>query len=140
MLCTTKYLFDKGSPYVFSNFIVWKRMSNAALGGAICIGGGIKSESLPGSLAVINRGDEQFQFTDVLIITGSRDIFYPQEDALKTKSCYDYDGSKVQLHVQQGKGHTMIESREEMLVVMEFLSKRLVRRMRSMEGMVRHEL
>lgn len=132
--------FSAGACLAMETCRLWKRMSNAALGGAICIGGGIKSESLPGSLAVINRGDEQFQFTDVLIITGTRDIFYPQEDALKTKSCYDYDGSKVQLHVQQGKGHAMIESREEMLVVMEFLSKRLVRRMRSMEGMVRHEL
>jgi predicted esterase len=126
--------FSAGACLAMETCRLWKRRRNIALGGAICIGGGIKTESLPVCLAVNNRGDDQYEFTDVLIITGSKDVVYSQEEALKSKSCYDYDGSKVQIHIQQDKGHGMIESREEMQVLMEFLSKRLVRRMCSMEG------
>ena len=109
------------------------------LGGCICIGGGVKTKSLPGcndDTAKPTSQENQTQFTDVLIITGSNDTVFTPKEALKTKSSLDYyDASKVQIHVQEGKGHGMIESREEMQVVMEFLSKRLVRRMTSMEGM-----
>jgi predicted esterase len=126
--------FSAGACLAMEICRLWKLRRNVPLGGAICIGGGIKSESLPGCVAVnYNGDDDQHKFTDVLIITGSKDTVYSQKMAAQTTSIYD--GSKVQTHVQQGKGHGMIGSREEMQTVMEFLSKRLVRRMSSMEDM-----
>eukprot|EP00985_Skeletonema_marinoi_P030346 scaffold31682_cov212-Skeletonema_marinoi.AAC.14 len=126
--------FSAGACLAMELCRLWKLRRNVPLGGAICIGGGIKTESLPGCVAVnYNGDDDQHKFTDVLIITGSKDTVYSQKMAAQTTSIYD--GSKVQTHVQQGKGHGMIGSREEMQTVMEFLSKRLVRRMSSMEDM-----
>jgi len=126
--------FSAGASLAMEECRLWKLRRNVPLGGAICIGGGIKTESLPGCVAPkYNGNDDQYEFTDVLIITGSKDNVYSQKMAVKTTSIYD--GSKVQVHVQQGKGHGMIGSREEMQMVMEFLSKRLVRRMSSMEDM-----
>lgn len=107
----------------------WK-LQQLPLGGCICIGGGIKTESLPGC----NYDDSNNNTaTDVLIITGSKDTVYTPNEALQSTSFYD--ASKAQIHIQEGKGHCMINSREEMKVVMEFLSKRISRRMTSMEGM-----
>lgn len=129
--------FSAGACLAMEACRLWKLRSHVPLGGAICIGGGIKTDSLPRCVVannnISNASDKQHQFTDVLIITGSKDEIYSQKDALKSKSCYD--GSKVQIHVQQGKGHGMIGSREEMQTVMKFLSNRLVRRMPSMEDM-----
>ena len=127
--------FSAGACLAMETCRLWKIRCHVPLGGAICIGGGIKTDSLPRCVPVNNNkfSDEQHQFTDVLIVTGSKDDIYSQIDALKSKSCYDR--SKVQIHVQQGKKHGMIGSREEMQAVMKFLSNRLVRRMPSMEDM-----
>ncbi|KAL7498243.1 hypothetical protein ACHAWT_006175, partial [Skeletonema menzelii] len=128
--------FSAGACLAMETCRLWKLRRQVPLGGAICIGGGIKTVSLPGCVPVNSDDDDDHHhgFTDVLIVTGSKDSMYSQEDALKTKSCYG-NGSKVHIRVQQGKGHGMIGSREEMQTVMEFLSKRLVRRMPSMEDM-----
>ena len=131
--------FSAGACLAMETCRLWKLRRHVPLGGAICIGGGIKTASLPGCVPVsdINDGDNgddgRNAFTDVLILTGSKDTVYSPEDAMKTN--FFYDETKVHSHVQQGKGHGMIGSREEMQVVMEFLSKRLVRRMPSMEDM-----
>ena len=128
--------FSAGACLAMETCRLWKLRRHVPLGGAICVGGGIKTASLPGCAAANdnNDGDDGHNvFTDVLILTGSKDTAYSQEDARKAKSFYN--GSNVKIHVQQGKGHGMIGSREEMQVVMEFLSKRLVRRMPSMEDM-----
>ena len=131
--------FSAGACLAMETCRLWKLRRHVPLGGAICVGGGIKSASLPGCVPVNdsnndNVDDGRNAFTDVLILTGSKDTVYSQEDARKTKPFYG-DGSKVHIHVQQRKGHGMIGSREEMQAVMEFLSKRLVRRMPSMEDM-----
>ena len=99
------------------------------LGGAICIAGGIQNQ---GELQIT----QQNQPTNVLIITGSKDTAYPPDAANLSKQLYH--ASKVHVHFQKGKGHSMIESKEEMRVIMEFLSKCLVRRMVSMEGQSSH--
>lgn len=128
--------FSAGACLAMETCRLWKLRRHVPLGGAICIGGGIKTATLPGCDPVNDSDDDNdghYVFTDVLILTGSKDTAYSQEDAMKTKSFYD--GSKAHLRVQQGKGHGMIGSREEMQVVMEFLSKRLARRMPSMENM-----
>ncbi len=129
--------FSAGACLALETCRLWKLRRHVPLGGAICVGGGIKTASLPGCVPVRDNDDDddgRNAFTDVLILTGSKDTVYSPEDARKTKSFYG-DGSKVHIHVQQGKGHGMIGSREEMQAVMEFLSKRLVRRMPSMEDM-----
>mmetsp|Transcript_3851 Transcript_3851/g.8656 ORF Transcript_3851/g.8656 Transcript_3851/m.8656 type:complete len:125 (+) Transcript_3851:3-377(+) len=119
------------------------------LGGAVCIAGGIRTKEESTTMMMPRRstkrldGDSSAQrrpqqrnrngATDVLIIAGSNDVVYSKEDAQSSKRYYDHP-SKVRVHVQQGKGHSMIGSEDEMRAVMEFLSKRLVRRMVSMEG------
>ena len=112
----------------------WMNAGRMPLGGAICIAGGIQTkDQLPGKHRVSNT--TQNQATDVLVIAGDRDQTYTKQDSELSKQLYD--PSKVQIHIQKGKDHAMIQSKEEMQVVMEFLSKRLVRRMVSMEGQSR---
>ena len=108
----------------------WMYAGRMPLGGAICIAGGIYQ--LPGMKQMNGDNATQNQATDVLIIAGDRDQTYTEQDAELSKQLYD--PSKVQIHLQKGKDHAMIQSKDEMQVVMEFLSKRLVRRMVSMEG------
>ena len=128
------------------------RMMNHAgrrmpLGGAICIAGGIRTKDevhqrkCPDSTTTTTRQQQQQQnqATDVLIITGSNDAQYPKEAATLSKQFYHHHPSKVTIHIQSGKSHAMIGSKEEMQVVMEFLSKRLVKRMVSMEGLARND-
>ena len=131
------------------------RMMNHAgrrmpLGGAICIAGGIRTKDevhqrkCPDSTTTTTtrqrqQQQQQNQATDVLIITGSNDAQYPKEAATLSKQFYHHHPSKVTIHIQSGKGHAMIGSKEEMQVVMEFLSKRLVKRMVSMEGLARND-
>ena len=120
---------------------MWMDAGRMPLGGAICIAGGIQSG---GNVAGVSRKviqgstdstQQQKQPTDVLIITGDDDSVYPPEAAQQSTRLYH--PSKVQIHVQKGKGHSMIGSNDEMQVIMEFLSKRLVRRLVSMEGRCR---
>ena len=104
-----------------------------SLGGAICIAGGVHNETvdLKGNNGNNTKQQTQ-QLTDALIITGDKDTTYSREDAEVSRQMYG--PSKVQVHIQKGKRHSMIGSREEMQVIMEFLSKRLVRQMPSMES------
>ena len=117
---------------------MWMDEGRMPLGGAICIAGGIQSG---GNVAGVSRKviqgstgstQQQKQPTDVLIIAGDNDSVYPPEAAQQSTRLYH--PSKAQIHVQKGKGHSMIGSKDEMQVIMEFLSKRLVRRLVSMEG------
>jgi len=137
--------FSAGACLVMETCRIWMNAGRMALGGAICISGGIQTkENLPGRISTNAATDnsessttmqqKNNQPTDVLIITGSNDIQYSKRDAQLSKECYHASSSKVQVHVQRGKGHAMIDSKEEMQAVMHFLSKRLVRRMVSMEG------
>ena len=109
------------------------------LGGAICIAGGIKNKNSPfiskNGIAESSTIGRKTQPTDVLIIAGSNDSVYSKSAAMKSKEFYQPHSSKVQIHLQRGKGHEMIKSEDEMHAVMKFLSKRLVRRMVSMEGL-----
>ena len=113
----------------------WKINQRLPLGGAICVCGGIKTEALSQqNKSNKNRADDtNTALTDILIITGSNDETYSEKSAMKSKQLYG--SSNVQLHVEDGKGHSMIENRNEMRAVMQFLSQRLVRRMTSMESM-----
>ena len=120
---------------------MWMDEGRMPLGGAICIAGGIQSG---GNVAGVSRKviqgstgstQQQKQPTDVLIIAGDNDSVYPPEAAQQSTRLYH--PSKAQIHVQKGKGHSMIGSKDEMQVIMEFLSKRLVRRLVSMEGRCR---
>ena len=61
-------------------------------------------------------------------MSGSNDVTYSVYMAKNESRRHYPDPSKVMVHVQQGKGHEMISGKEEMQVVMKFLSKRLVRR------------
>ncbi|KAL7458661.1 hypothetical protein ACHAWC_010289 [Mediolabrus comicus] len=130
--------FSSGACLAMELCRLWKLKRRMPFGGCICIAGGIKTISLTDSnsdtsTATSPQESQNQQFTDVLIITGSKDTTFTPKEAQKTKSYYE--ANKVQIHIQEGKGHGMIESRQDMQVVMEFLSKRLVRRMASMEGM-----
>ncbi|KAL7537903.1 hypothetical protein ACHAXR_009130 [Thalassiosira sp. AJA248-18] len=127
--------FSAGSSLVMEFCRMWMNAGRVPLGGAICIAGGIQTkDELPGMKQeeVGSSTRQKNQPTDVLIITGSKDSIYSKEAATLSRQLYH--PSKVQVHIQKGKGHTMIKSKEEMQVIMEFLSKRLVRRMISMEG------
>lgn len=119
--------FSSGACLAMELCRLWKLKCRMPFGGCICIGGGIKT------ITLTDNDSDTSTATDVLIITGSKDTTFKPRHAQETKSYYD--ASKIKIHIQEGKGHGMIESRREMQVVMEFLSKRLVRRMTSMEGM-----
>ena len=132
--------FSSGACLAMELCRLWKQKRRMPFGGCICIAGGIKTissltnnDSDTSTAAKSSQESQNQQFTDVLIITGSKDTTFTPKEAQKTKSYYD--ANKVKIHIQEGKGHGMIESRQEMQVVMKFLSKRLVRRMTSMEGM-----
>jgi len=103
----------------------------------MCISGGIKTRDLPltakENYVSSDERQKQHPLTDVLIIAGSNDVEYPPNEAMESRKFYS--SSNVKVHVQKGKGHEMIKSRVEMQVIMEFLSKRLARRMVSMEGL-----
>ena len=120
---------------------MWMDEGRMPLGGAICIAGGIQSGgNVAGGSRKFIQGStgstqQQKQPTDVLIITGDDDLVYPPEAAQQSTRLYH--SSKVQIHVQKGKGHSMIGSKDEMQVIMDFLSKRLVRCLISMEGLSR---
>lgn len=112
----------------------WRAYGRLALGGAICIAGGIKTKFEQRKTQIAMVDNTTNEATHVLIVSGSNDKTFSQQAAAKSKQLYD-SPSKVQLHVERGKGHSMIGSRSEMTIVMEFLSKRMVRRMISMENM-----
>ncbi|KAL7515733.1 hypothetical protein ACHAXN_012890 [Cyclotella atomus] len=113
----------------------WRYNGRLALGGVICVAGGIKTQSLARST---NTNESlkatSNEATDVLVIAGSNDETFSPQLASKSRELY-VPSSKVQVHVERGKGHSMIGSRSEMTVVMEFLSKRMVKQMTSMENM-----
>jgi predicted esterase len=119
----------------------WRANKRSALGGTICIAGGLKTKTLPLPNKPINKQNHKpddtkhYEATDVLVIAGSNDNVFSTKSALKSKQFYE-PPTKVKVYTQEGKDHSMIGSKSEMSVVMEFLSKRLVRRMASsMEGM-----
>jgi predicted esterase len=118
--------FSAGACLVMEMCRMWMDDGRMPLGGAICIAGGIRTGV---SRKVIHRSAvaaQQKQPSEILIITGEDDLIYPAGAAELSKELYH--PNKVQVHVQKGKGHSMIGSEDEMRVMMEFLSKRLVRR------------
>lgn len=110
----------------------WFLKGRTPFGGAICVAGGIKTATTVTS----NDTRQSKQPTDVLIIAGSNDAIFSKEAAYKSKKLYDTECScsEVHVHVEHGKEHAMAGSKVEMRVVMEYLSKRLVRRMVGMAG------
>lgn len=126
--------FSAGACLAMELCRAWRADGRLALGGAICVAGGIKSQSLS---RTINTAEPvsaiSNQATDVLIIAGSNDETFSPQSASKAKELY-VPSSKVQVHVERGKSHSMIGSRSEMTIVMEFLSKRMVKQMTSMEN------
>ncbi len=121
--------FSAGGSLAMEMCRMWMTAGRSPLGGSICVAGGIQTEM---ELLGVTKSNHQSMPTDVLIIAGERDETYPKETALLSKQFYH--SSHVQLHVQKGKGHSMIGSKDEMQLIMEFLSKRLVRRLVSMES------
>ena len=117
--------FSSGACLAMEFCRMWAKSGRMPLGGAICICGGIHIDQ--------KTDKKSKEPTDVLIITGDDD--YPKDVAEQNKQLYD--SSKVQIYTKKGRGNGMIDSKEEMQVIMEFLSKRLVRRMTSMEGQSR---
>ena len=112
----------------------WRAQGRLALGGAICVAGGIKTRSSLGDSASKRKANNEA--TEILVVTGSNDETYSPQSATKSKQLYDSSStSTVLIHIERGKGHSMIGSRSEMTAVMEFLAKRMVRRMTSMETM-----
>ncbi|KAL3790626.1 hypothetical protein ACHAW5_004193 [Stephanodiscus triporus] len=124
--------FSAGACLAMEMCRMWMDEGKMPLGGAICIAGGIQTKEAVSSVSGLTDSKQQKQPTDVLIIAGGDDSIYPTKAAKMSKQLYHQ--SKVQIHVQKGKGHSMLGSKDEMQVVMEFLSKRLVRRLVSMEG------
>ncbi|KAL7551716.1 hypothetical protein ACHAWF_014898 [Thalassiosira exigua] len=116
--------FSAGACLAMELCRAWRDARRMSLGGAICVAGGVTGEGTPPDAKLAGTP------TDVLIVAGSQDQVYPESAAVSSQLSYDV--SKVQVHVQKGKGRSMIGSEDEMRVVMEFLSKRLVRRMVSM--------
>lgn len=106
---------------------MWMEKGRIPMGGVICIAGGVKTKGLG------NSTQQTQQPTDVLVITGEDDSVFSPADAQLSKRLYN--ASKVQIHVQKGKGHGMVDRKEEMQAIMEFLSKRLARRFVSMESL-----
>jgi len=127
--------FSAGGCLVMEFCRMWMNAGRMPLGGAICVAGGVSAkEKVPDEKGQI-KPPRQYQTTDVLIFTGKNDATYPVEAARSAQQLYH--SSKVQIHVEKGKGHSMLESKDEMRVVMEFLSKRLVRRMVSLQSHVK---
>jgi predicted esterase len=132
--------FSAGACLVMELCRSWRSNKRSPLGGTICIAGGLKTKTLPLPNKPINKQNHKpddtkhYEATDVLVIAGSNDNVFSTKSALKSKQFYE-PPTKVKVYTQEGKDHSMIGSKSEMSVVMEFLSKRLVRRMTSMEGM-----
>jgi len=114
--------FSSGACLAMESCRAWHESGKLPLGGAICVRGGIRTKSKLEHKKVANHA------TDVLIMSGSDDATYSVSMAKNESRQHYPDPSKVTVHVQKGKGHEMITSEGEMQVVMNFLSKRLVRR------------
>ena len=114
--------FSSGGCLAMESCRAWHECGKLPLGGAICVRGGIRTKSKSERKKTANHA------TDVLIMSGSDDVTYSVNMAKNESRRHYPDPSKVVVHVQQGKGHEMISGKEEMQVVMNFLSKRLVRR------------
>ncbi|KAL7468685.1 hypothetical protein ACHAXS_008922 [Conticribra weissflogii] len=129
--------FSAGACLAMEVCRMWGSKGRMPLGGAICICGGVKTRDSPRIATDDDVSEEgrrkRHPFTDVLIVAGSHDMEYPPKEAMESRKFYS--ASNVMVHVQQGKGHEMIKSKEEMRVIMEFLSTKLVRRMVSMDGL-----
>jgi len=117
------------------------------LGGGICVAGGVKCE-LPldasKDSALVNEG-----CTSILLIVGSDDSAFPPPAARRALEIYhdackssigtsmhglDSSADPVTIYIKKGKGHTMVNSKEEMRSIMEFFSQRLVREMPSIDA------
>jgi len=122
--------FSAGACLAMELCRMWANAGRMPLGGAICICGGIHGSD---ELLGIDQRTDKKEPTDILVITGDDD--YPKKVAEQNKELYK--SSKVQIYNKKGRGNGMVNSKEEMQVIMEFLSKRLVRRMTSMEGQSR---
>ena len=114
--------FSSGACLAMETCRAWHESGKLPLGGAICVRGGIRTKSKSEHKKVANHA------TDVLIMSGTDDATYSVSVAKSESRRHYTDPSKVTVHVQKEKGHEMISSKEEMKVVMKFLSTRLVRR------------
>ncbi|KAL3796391.1 hypothetical protein HJC23_004188 [Cyclotella cryptica] len=136
--------FSAGACLIMELCRSWWSKGRSSLGGAICVAGGIRTSSLSISNKACDNSikcnkdgtdpETRNEATDILILAGSNDDVYSPKSAEKSKQLYSFP-SKVRLHIQEKHGHTMIRSKREMTVVMEFLSQRLARRTVSMEKM-----
>lgn len=115
------------------------RMTNRKrpLGGAICIAGGIK-RPLPKNQFSGCRSDGSLKnnkcITPILIITGSNDTRYSPSQMENSCDVYNRyatqqcnESSSVKTYVKAKKAHSMVESPDEMKVIMEFLAEKLIK-------------
>lgn len=131
------------------------RRSRRPLGGAVCVAGGIKGQSCLRAKCTPDtydgKGQNEGSATPVLILGGEDDTNFPPpavDEAVrgynklhKIMMNFSSEGSaKAQQekaansYVMKGKGHGMVNSPEEVEVIMKFFSKRLVRWMVGIEG------
>lgn len=106
-----------------------------AVGGAVCISGG-----LYGQINIQNSKDRnnKMEYTPILLMGGECDENYTvamlnkDADFYKDGACKSSD--LVRSFIQPGKGHSMINQKEEIRCIMEFFADKMVRRMIAMEG------
>jgi len=117
--------YGAGACLAMETCAVWSSTSNdknrPALGGAVCVGGGLRPTTTTTTSATKTAAAAPIQ-----LMVGERDDYFSPRDAERAAGAYP--GSEVRTHVQPGKGPgRMIECEEEMRVVMQFLADKLVR-------------
>ena len=109
-----------------------------ALGGAICIAGGCSTAFKMDTIVKTSTTTNHMEVTPVLLLGGSRDDKFPPHALQAARDSYNNacDSSReatkkaaTTMYIHPGKGHAMVQSPEEMKVVMEFFSQHMVKQM-----------
>ncbi len=104
-----------------------------ALGGAVCIKGG-----LYGHMNNSKDCNKRMEHTPILLMGGECDENYTvgmlNKDAALYKNGACRSSDLVRSFIQPGKGHYMVNQKEEIRCIMEFFADKMIRRMIAMEG------
>ena len=98
-----------------------------AFGGAVCVAGGCVPQRDKDSSN--HKASEQ---TPVLILGGSKDDTFPPNavnNAMKTYNEHKANMNPARVYIKEGKGHAMVQSPQEMEVVMKFFAEHMVKKM-----------
>jgi len=146
--------FSAGACLAMETCLDRMRKGRRALGGVVCVAGGIRGRSiqhfnLTDEMRDGEGGDGSGRdvTTPVLIVGGSEDETFPPSAVEEAVRGYNACAATVlpvssasrgttgaRAYVKEGKGHAMVGSPDEMRVVMKFFSERLIRWMVGMEG------